>query len=445
MTDVAGYRVLRTIGHGDRTRLVLGFADDRTAVLKIGSPDDARMRVELEALTRAAGEHVVALEDVGLDEDEAVLVLERLRPGSLGDLLERRAGLDAGEAVTILAPIATTLDRIHSVGVAHSALSLGSVCFRDDGAPTLVGFGRAELFSAGSPEVVLETVHGVIADRAALRDLVALVLTRVTGPRADAARRLAAGLGEALPAAIAGALFDLAAASEIRFAADEEPAVEPRMIGLIDPVEPDVAAVATLPPWLAGLIPDGVRGNIEEVWSRARAIWTGWDQRRRRIVLGLAVGALVLMIALTIVPGGSSQPVAANPIATPTASSLAPVPELPDDPLDAAQLLLDLRERCIRDLSLLCLDDVDQQDSSGLAADRELIQMIEAGGEYPGDGVVAGDLTLVEELGDSVLVDLPDGSDPASILLMRTVDGWRIRDYITKPPNAVAPGASSDG
>ncbi|MEO8528435.1 MAG: hypothetical protein ABI435_05100 [Pseudolysinimonas sp.] len=445
MTEVAGYRVLRAIGHGDRTRLVLGFAGDRTAVLKISGTDDERVRVELEALTRAAGDHVVTLEDVGLDEDEAVLVLERLRPGSLADLLERRAGLDAGEAVTILAPIAATLDRIHSVGVAHAALSLGSVCFRDDGAPTLVGFGRAALFAAGLPEVVLETVAGVLSDRSALRDLVALVLTRVTGPRADAARRLAAGLGDASPTSIAAALFDLAAASEIRFDADEESAVVPRLIGMIEPVEPEVARPAALPTWLVNLIPDSLRGNVEAVWARMHVIWAGWDQRRRRIVLGVAVGAVVLMIALTVVPGGSAAPVQANPAATPSASPPVSMPELPDDPLDAAPLLLDLRQRCIRDLSLLCLDDVDQQGSSGLGADRDLIQTIEAGGEYPGDGILAGNLTLIEELGDSVLIDLPDGSDPASILMMRTADGWRIRDYITKPPHAVVPGASSDG
>ena len=44
--------------------------------------------------------------------------------------------------------------------------------------------------------------------------------------------------------------------------------------------------------------------------------------------------------------------------------------------------------------------------------------------------ILDGELTLVERLGDSALIDLPEGSDPASILLMRTADGWRIRDYV---------------
>lgn len=461
MTDVAGYRVLRTIGHGARTRLVLGFADGRTSVLKIGDARDDRVRVEMAALTRAAGDHVVGLEDVSLDEHEAVLVLERLRPGSLGELLEVRGSLDPGEAVTILAPIALALERLHAAGVAHGALALGAVCFRDDGAPTLVGFGSAELFAPGAPQVVLETIPGVLADRVALRGLCEVVLGRVPG--SELARRVSAGFGAGSPASIASALFAVAAATEVRFEAEGEAeagdalAVAPRVVGLGEPVEEPVAA-PPLPSWLGGLLPHELRTAVDAVRARGRAMWAGWDRRRRRLVVGGTVGALVVVLALAAVPttprpagsapadslrGGSPAVDVASPGATSGAGS-SETSDLPGDPLDAAAVLLDLRQRCIRDLSVLCLDDVDQPGSSGLAVDRATIAAILAGGEYPGDRIRAGDLVLVEQLGDSVLIALPGGSDPGSILLMKTTEGWRIRDYLTKPPHTEVPGASTN-
>ena len=131
-------------------------------------PVDAAGR-EAEALHRARGEHVVELLDLSVSDAGTVLVFRRLQRGSLAELLTRRAALDAGEAVTILAPIATCLARLHAAGVAHGALSPTSVMFRADGAPMLIGFGRAQLFRPGLPEVELERERGVIDDRAALR------------------------------------------------------------------------------------------------------------------------------------------------------------------------------------------------------------------------------------------------------------------------------------
>jgi hypothetical protein len=104
--------------------------------------------------------------------------------------------------------------------------------------------------------------------------------------------------------------------------------------------------------------------------------------------------------------------------------------ELPDDPVAAANLLLAARERCLRDLSLLCLDEVVQPGSAAYADDAALIRAVQGGAEYP-DGVIAeGDPVLVEQLGDAVLLDLPPGSEPASVLLLRTTNGWRIRQYL---------------
>ena len=131
------------------------------------------------------------------------------------------------------------------------------------------------------------------------------------------------------------------------------------------------------------------------------------------------------------------ESVEAAPFETASATPIAD--ELPEDPVEAAEVLLELRERCLRDLSLLCLDNVGQPDSAALTDDRMLVRAVADGGEFPPDAVLDGELTLVERLGDSALIDLPEGSDPSSILLMRTAYGWRIRDYIAATAVVVTP------
>jgi hypothetical protein len=428
---VAGYRVLRSAGHGDRTRLLLGFHEARTVVLKVTSADDTCVAAEIEALHRTAGDHVVVLEDVSVDEHETVLVLERLPNGTLAELLERRGGLDAGEAVTILAPIASTIDRIHAAGVAHGRLSLGSIGFRDDGAPTLTGFGGAHLFAPGSPEVVLETVPAVLDDRAGIREIAALVLERVAGERASAAKRVAVAIADAAPDAVVARLFDFAAPTPVAFDGDDE-IVSTRMGEPRDVEAVEEPPLAVLPPWLGSLLPEWVSNRLAEPLARASALWSSWDLRRRRLVLGAVAGGVTVMVAVAAVPAPTSHPTAVDVTPDPAPSTLE-APVLPDDPIEATVLLLEARDRCVRDLSLLCLDSVVQPDSAAYADDAALIRSVQAGAEYPDAGIVEGDPVLVERLGDAALLDLPPGSEPASVLLLRTTNGWRIRDYLDAP------------
>jgi hypothetical protein len=426
--DVAGYRVLRSAGHGDRARLLLGYDEGHTVVLKVTAADDPCGGAEIEALHRAAGEHVVALQDVSVDEQESVLVFERLPNGTLAELLERRGGLDPGEAVTILAPLATTIDRLHAAGVAHGRLSLGAVGFRDDGAPTLTGFGGARLFPAGSPEVVLESVPAVLDDRAAIREIATLVLARVVGGRASAAKAVSTAIADAAPGTVATLLFDFAPATPVRF--DEDGDVVSARLG--EPREPGPVADpqrSVLPPWLATLLPEWVSDRLAESLAPMSAVWAAWDLRRRRLALGALAGGVTVLVAVAAVPAPNEAPAVVE--VTPVASSpTIDERELPDDPVAAANLLLAARERCLRDLSLLCLDEVVQPGSAAYADDAALIRAVQSGAEYP-DGVIAeGDPVLVEQLGDAVLLDLPPGSEPASVLLLRTTNGWRIRQYL---------------
>ena len=166
----------------------------------------------------------------------------------------------------------------------------------------------------------------------------------------------------------------------------------------------------------------------------------------------MLVGGAVVAVALGVglgTPVGGSSPSAPVPVET-LAPSAAPeeagpiVGEDPlaDDPVAAAALLLAAREGCLRDLSLLCLEDVDQSGSAALEADRALVRDAIAGGELPASALAlpgSGEPRLVERLGASAIVELPgeEGAAaesgetrPASLLLVQGEAGWRIRDYL---------------
>lgn len=444
MEEVAGYRVLRVAGRGARTRLLLGFDGGRTVVLKVADAGDARAAAELEALDRAAGEHVVELLDVAADEHATTLVLERLPGGTLADLLETRGSLAAGEAVTILAPLATTLERMHAAGVAHGALSLATIGFRADGAPTLLGFGAAQTFPPGAPEVVREGVPGVIADREGLRELVALVLARVAGPRAEAARRLTSAATDLAPAELATALFGFAAPEAVRFDADADVAPDPR-VGVHDDVGVVDAVLPVVPAGVLALVPDAFRAPVTAVLERVVAVWGAWSATRRRLVLGGGAAALTVVVAVAAFPAPPRSSAAA-PNETPAAlEEERPAADLPEDPVEAAVVLLERRRDCLRELSALCLDGVVQPGSAAQEDDVALVRAIAAGQEVPVDGTLTGRPVLVERLGDSALVDLPPGSSPATLLLLRTANGWRIRSYLDAPAVDVGAGGAAPG
>ena len=123
-----------------------------------------------------------------------------------------------------------------------------------------------------------------------------------------------------------------------------------------------------------------------------------------------------------------------EPAATPTPiADPTPGPLDGDDPVAALAVLLEQRERCVRDLSVLCLDGVLQAGSAAMARDAALIGEVQSGGEIGAHAVItAVEATLVERLGDSALVSLGDvpKSQPASTLLMKGEAGWRIRGYL---------------
>ncbi len=411
--------------------------------------------------------------DADADDESIRLIFERLPRGDLSELLSIRPRLDAGEAVTVLAPIAVTLLRMHAAGVAHGELSAGTVLFRDDGSPTLIGFSSAQLFEPGAPEIVLEQVEAVVRDRAAAGSLAALVLGRIEGARSRAARELIADLGgcdgETILPLLATRLFDVAAAVPVRFEPDEpETEASPsawRPIPVGVPADGVIASSAEQPPsrWaaaVAAMVPEPLVQRVLDaverspaapvVASAAHAVtrrWGSWTAGRRRMVLAGAAAAVTAVIVMAVVPAGATGTAQAG--SRPGSPSSAPSPSgrltsdgqteardpalSGDDPVAAASSLVRARDGCLRSLSVRCIDHVDEPGSSALRDDQSAMQVAQQGGELPDPLPGAegeGPAVLVERLGDSALVRLGQASSTASLLLVKGNTGWRIRDVV---------------
>lgn len=480
---IVGHRVIRAIASDERADTLLGMPDadaapdgdlaPRVLVVHRGAVPREQVDRSLVALARAQGDHVVALLDVGTMRDgRIVAVLQRLEGDTLAALLRVRQGLELGEAVTVLVPIATALERMHAAGVAHGAVTARRVRFTANGSPTLLGFADAELFDPESPEVRRALVPAVIADRAALLALAEAVLARVAGA---AALELLETVRRAPPSRLAVTLVDgLFRASPglpVRFQADDDP-IElthgaSRPVPAPPhrrPVDPLRAALGIeLPDALVDEVLDGrpLRALTATVRSRAR----GRPRRERvarpragdgprmgrrpprpAVVAGLA-GAIAAVVAWFAVPAaGEPQP----PV--PSASAVAVDDPLPTDPLDpatephpeldalvgddagaAAVVLLTTRADCLRELDAGCLAAVDQADSAALRTDLAWIAATVDGepvGEVP--ALRPGAVTGTQPLGGAAVVAV-DGTPPASLLLVRSEAGWRIRDVIAVP------------
>jgi hypothetical protein len=442
--SLGGYRLVRKLGEAPRAEVFLAHPqrDDSDAVpaaiklTRAGVSDDSVL-LEASALSRAAGAHVVELLDAAPGPDGIpVLVLQRLPGGSLARLLRDRPRLSRGEAITVLAPVVGAVSRLHDAGVAHGGIRAEAVLFDAAGAPVLACFGGATLFEPGLPPARREREPALVADTRAAAALTSQVLVGVEGGH-DLAEWIESSVelsADDWLEQLAARLFALGEAEPVAFGQEHvtpADAVPARLISG-EPVGPPPEPAPALPAWLDGLVPPAIADAVTLSVSRVRTVLA---TVRRPVWIAAGGVAVALLAAIMIVPPGDSD-AAPAPSGAPHVTSAAPVdpgPVLGDDPVLALLALVETRERCIRDLSVLCLDDVAQADSAALTADQQLVRALQDGAEVePAFTVTAEQVTLVERLGDSAILDLADAGEraPASVLLMKGEAGWRIRDYL---------------
>ena len=109
---------------------------------------------EAAVSSRAASAHVVAIDAcVALGDGRVALVMPHLRGGSLDALVRARGHLSPGEVVTVLAPVASALGRLHDLAVVHGDVSPGNVLLDLDGRPVLGDLGLGHVLGDISPGV----------------------------------------------------------------------------------------------------------------------------------------------------------------------------------------------------------------------------------------------------------------------------------------------------
>ncbi|MEJ1230004.1 MAG: hypothetical protein WDM88_04190 [Galbitalea sp.] len=241
--SLGGYRLVRRLGAGSRAEIYLGAGSTGAAALKIFRAEVPYESVgaELDALGRLDSPHFVGLRDVSSAVgDVPTLILQRVERGSIAALLRDRDAIEAGEAVTLLAPLAGALSGLHRSGVAHGAISASAVHVGAGGEPVLLGFGHVTLFARDASIAAIDEEPSAVGDREALGALALAVLARIRrGSHDAAADSLAHWVRDAprsyeFAAQLEGRLFDLADAMPVEFGRPERSGTAvPARIGVL--------------------------------------------------------------------------------------------------------------------------------------------------------------------------------------------------------------------
>jgi len=407
---VPGMRCERLAGRGGGAAVyvVTEEATGRRFAVKVprapAEAGGADLERELHVLRRVRHGHLVILHgSVETDRGRGIL-MEYLPGGSAADLVAVRGPVDLGEAVTVLAPVASALAHLHALGIAHGDVSPANVLFTAEGLPKLGDLGLAGLVgvpgrAGGTPGFAApESAHGPVD--AALhpeRDvyaLGALAWFLLTG-RTPAPSRLRPPLSSLLPAApeALSELIEECLAEEPSARPDAEAVarrlfagVAPEPVRLGGAVHPDALEdMATVQPprgRRSGRI-RGVQGLSGRRPNRDRGRDPGHSLRFWPLP---AVGlALVLAVA------GLGQLQAAAPPETglPDTAVVGTAPpdavqdaggEVGEDPLRAAVVLASRRDAALAAADAAALAGVHDPEGTSRAADEATVAALAGAG-----------------------------------------------------------------
>lgn len=455
---------MRKLGAGSRAEVFLGHAErglggkPELVALKVfrEGASEVSVSAEISALSTLHHPHMVQLIDLASTaQGQPVLILNRLSPSGLGRLLADRAHLDPGEAVTILVPLSEALGAMHSHGFSHGGVGATNVLFDESGAPVFIGFGGAGNIGnrdrdrddgRGSRGVVIpaarESDGGVQADLRGLSLLATAVLSRVPPSSLvegvndwlleSARRSIDADFAEQLRIR----LFEMAFPEPVRNSDEAGPtgsSAEDAVGAVRDafssrlsasPAGSSVTNRARQEPRTAiGLVTEFLKNRLQLIAGFLASTKRALLQVRRRVwvlavVAVLAVACAGVLVLFTSSDSGSAEsetPAEENALTRGEANSRNLATEEPhedvaavtgNDPVLALEVLLELRERCFDDRSVLCLDNVNQPDSAAWAADVSRVRGVQEGEELPSK-LGTGRSELLERLGDLALLTVP--------------------------------------
>ena len=154
-----GYELGALLARGGTSEVWAGVALDggRRVAVKVVHADVESLEVasrEAAVSARAANAHVVTVEAcVPLPDGRVAVVMPHLLGGAVDALVRARGHLSPGEVVTVLAPVASALGRLHDLGVVHGDVSPGNVLLDLDGRPVLGDLGLGHVVGDVSPGV----------------------------------------------------------------------------------------------------------------------------------------------------------------------------------------------------------------------------------------------------------------------------------------------------
>ncbi len=171
---VPGVELGRVLARGGTSEVweAVREADGRRVAVKVARADpdsvEAAMR-EASLAAAVAADHVLGVQAcLPLADGRVALVMPLLRGGDLGALVRARGHLTPGEVVTVLAPLAGALGRLHGAGVVHGDVSPGNVLLDLDGRPVLADLGLGRV--VGDEPVAVWGTEGYLAPEVLMGD-----------------------------------------------------------------------------------------------------------------------------------------------------------------------------------------------------------------------------------------------------------------------------------
>lgn len=435
----------------------------------------------VQRLEHLAGESIPRVLDVGVDDNADPVVVIDFCGDAVASVLAAGVRLEAGELVTLAAPILAALFGLHDRGFAHGAVSCASIAVGANGRPLLLGCEAAIPIGVDGDRRDRDRRAG--EDIRAFADLVddlAEAVTDVDGR--DRARRAADAFRSAADAPFSAAersaaevrLFEIAEPRPLTLVTRPVLADEDRTFGAARiltraPGErrrdrsrareggTDRRAVATLRQAVGGRVHRFVDAGVDRVglfWGRASG-------RRRRILAAGASGAALALVLVLVIPTGDTTEgrtatahASGTAMRSPTALASASTPSLDstpspdpspsreaggrktsdadpradDDAVAGTRAAVDVITACLVESVEGCWDEAFEPHSeilSRVTADPSVA--LPSALHRPSEGL---EITEREDFGDARLVALTptDETTPASVLVVRTEAGWRIRE-----------------
>jgi len=148
---IQGYRVVSKIGRGGSSIVYLAEreSDKQQVVLKIlnatAGLDEIMLQrfvQEFDIISSIDHPNVVKIYDRGFSDRHAYIAMEYFPDGSLVEVICR--GLNARQALSLLAQAASALREVHGRGIVHRDIKPGNLMARADGSIVLADFGIAK-------------------------------------------------------------------------------------------------------------------------------------------------------------------------------------------------------------------------------------------------------------------------------------------------------------